>query len=213
MESLVQGKNTSILRTVLKISRTLNFQSDQCLLGSRRGSLLYCNLPQRGTQDAFASLLGKLVLPCIHTCILYYHQNRMAAWAWEAFGVTLLHHGRWERDQQWTVYPQRLHCIAVLHPEQSDQRGLRQRVGQHRHREDLLYMCHAYWRYTEHTQWSNSFELLQPWFLNNSWKGYRCIKGIFTSLTNSSCHQHPLNIKFLPSSMAYGILKILYTLN
>ncbi|KAM9617239.1 voltage-gated inwardly rectifying potassium channel KCNH3 isoform 2-T2 [Morphnus guianensis] len=38
---------------------------------------------------------------------------------------------------------QRLHHLPLLRPEQPDQRGLRQRLRQHRHREDFLHLHHA----------------------------------------------------------------------
>lgn len=54
-----------------------------------------------------------------------------------------------ERPQRRPIRQELLCDVAVLRFEQPDQRGLRQRLGQHGLGEDLLHMHHADWRWAE----------------------------------------------------------------
>ena len=45
----------------------------------------------------------------------------------------------------WSLHPGQVRDGAVLHLQQPDQRGLRERVAQHQLGEDLLHLRHAHW--------------------------------------------------------------------
>lgn len=137
-----QNRN-SFLKMILP-SLPLN---DYALVTNRAYSII--SLEKHNKSTLVASSNHLFVLPSINTPILHHlkkNKNRMAPRTREAPGVAVLHHRRCERDRQRPLHPQRLRRLALLHPQQSDQRGLRQRVSQHRHGEDLLYLRHAHRR-------------------------------------------------------------------